>query len=61
LDQPYENDTATGNTGFNNRSCYFRKGRLISGEFRPEGATFIGKLSKQIFKFPTFAFNISSK
>lgn len=51
MDQPFENDSATSNLGFNNRSTYFRKGRSLSGEFRAEGATFIGKLSKKIFQF----------
>jgi len=32
--------------GFVNRGAYFRRNRTTKGEFRPEGATFIGKLSK---------------
>jgi hypothetical protein len=38
--------------GFQNRGAFFRKRRAQDEDFRPEGATFIGKLSKiDFFKF----------
>jgi hypothetical protein len=43
-DQPFTANEITGNQAYNTKSGYFRTGRMVNGEFQPEGATFVGKV-----------------
>ena len=49
LDSPFDKTGVDSNVAYYLRTAFFRAGRESAGEFNPDGATFIGKLSKKSF------------
>ena len=49
LDNPFDKTGVDSNAAYYLRTAFFRAGRESGGAFNPDGATFIGKLSKKRF------------